>query len=78
METLIRPKFKLKIASVDNSTRKLKEKSNNSNFSLDFKFYQKLFLIFFASCSFLLFPESPQNSEVLCEKYHPSEACIVW
>ena len=78
METLIRPKSKLKIASVDNSTRKLKEKSNISNFSLDFKFYQKLFLIFFVSCSFLLFPESPQKSEVLCEKYHPSEACIVW
>ena len=78
METLIQPEVKLKIASFDNSTCKVKEKSKNSKFVLDFKFYQKLFLILLASCTFLIFPESPKNSEVLCKKYHSIEACIIW
>ena len=78
MQTLIKPKVKLKIASFDNFNYQVKEKSNNLKFGLDFKFYQKLFVILFASCAFLIFPESPQESETLCKKYHLSEACMVW
>ena len=78
MGTLIHQEVKLKIASFDNSTYKIKEKSNNSRFGSETKFYQKLFLIFLASCAFLIFPESPKNSELLCKKYHSIEACIVW
>ena len=78
MGTLIQPEVKLKVASFDNSICKVKEKSKNLIFGLDFKFYQKLFLILLASCTFLIFPESPKNSEVLCKKHHSIEACIVW
>ena len=78
MQTLIQSKEKLKIANFDYSTYKVKEKSNNSKLGLDFKFYQKLLIIIFMSCSFLIFPESPQESDFLCKKYHPKEACIVW
>ena len=78
MQTLIQPNVKLKMARFDNSTYKVKEKSNNSKLGLDFRFYQKLFVIFFVSCSFLIFPEFPQDSETLCKKYHSSEACLVW
>ena len=78
MRTVIQPKVKLKIASFDNSNCLLKEKSNNSKFDLDFKFYQKLFVILLASCAFLIFPESPQDSEVLCKKYQSIKACMVW
>ena len=78
MGTLIHQEVKLKIASFDNSTYKVKEKLNNSNFTLEFRFYQKLFLILLASCTFLIFPESPKNSELLCKKYHYIEACVVW
>ena len=78
MKALIQPEVKLKIASFDNSTYQVKEKLNNSKFGLDFKFYQKLFVILLTSCTFLIFPESPKNSEVLCKKYHSTEACIVW
>ena len=74
MQTLIQPEAKLKIASFDSSTHRVKEKSNE----VDFKFYQKLFLILLTSCVFLIFPESPQDSDVLCKKYHSNEACIVW
>tara|TARA_S200000501_G_scaffold299895_2_gene286825 strand:- start:1297 stop:1533 length:237 start_codon:yes stop_codon:yes gene_type:complete len=78
MQTLIQPEVKLKIASFDNSTNKVKEKSNNLKSSLDIKFYQKLFLLLLSSCAFLIFPESPKTNEVLCEKYQSIQACIVW
>ena len=78
MRTLIQSESKLKIASFNNPTYKVKEELNNSKFGLDFKFYQKLFLILLASCIFLIFPESPKNSEVLCKKYQSIEACRVW
>ena len=78
MQTFIQPEVKLKKASFDNSNYLVKEKSNNSKLGLDFKFYQKLFVILFASCAFLIFPESPQDSEVLCKKYQSTKACMVW
>ena len=78
MRTLVHPELKVKIASFDNQTYKVKEKSSNSKFGFDFKFYQKLFLILLAFFTFLIFPESPKNSEELCEKYHPKEACKIW
>ncbi len=78
MQTLITPKAKLKIASFNSYSCQIKEKSKNSKLSLDFKFYQKLFAILFASCAFLIFPESPQDSESLCKKYHLIDACMIW
>ena len=78
MQTLIQPKVKLKIVNFNNLNYQVKEKSNNSKFGLDLKFYQTLFVILFASCTFLIFPESPKDSEALCKKYHSTEACMVW
>ena len=78
MQTLTQPEMKLKIASFENSNCQAKEKSNNSKFGIGSKFYQKLFILFFASCAFLIFPESPKESEVLCKKYHPTKVCMVW
>ena len=78
MQTLIQPEVKLKIVGLDNSNSPVKEKSNYSKSGIDFKFYQKLFVILFTSCAFLIFPESPQDSEILCKKYHSTDACIVW
>ena len=78
MQTLIQPEVKLKIASFDNSTYKVKRKLNKTKFGLFFKFYQKLFPILLSTCAFLIFPEAPKHSEVLCQKYHSIEACNVW
>ena len=78
MQTLIQPEVKLKIPSFDNSKCQVKERSNSLKFGLDFKFYQKLFIILFSMTALLIFPESPQDSEVLCKKYHAIEACTVW
>ena len=78
MQALIRSKVKLKMVNFDNSTYEVKAKLNNPKLGLDFKFYQKLFVIIFMSCSFLIFPESPIDSEVVCRKYHSTEACNIW
>ena len=78
MQTLNHSELNLKRVSYENSIYKIKEKSINSKFGLDFKVYQKLFLIILSICAFLIFPESPKNSEFLCKKYHPTSACIVW
>ena len=78
MQTLIQPEVKQKIASFDRLQSQVKENSNNSKFGLDIKFYQKFFVILLVSCAFLIFPESPQDSEVLCKKYQSTKACMVW
>ena len=78
MQALINSELKLKIASFDDSTYKVKEKLKNSKYGLDLKFYQKFFLLLIASCIFLIFPESPKDSEISCRKYHSVEACVVW
>ena len=78
MPVLIRSALKSNRACFDNSTCQVKEKLNNSKFGLDFRFYQKVFLILLTLCSFLIIPESPKDSEIVCNKYHSTEACIVW
>ena len=78
MQTSIQPEVKLKIVGFENSNPQVKEKSNFSKSGLDFKFYQKLFVIIFVSCAFLIFPEFPEDSEVLCKKYQSTKACMVW
>ena len=78
MQTLIQPNVKRRKASFGNSTFKVKEKFNNSKLSLNCKFYQKVFPLLLASCTFLIFPESPKSSAILCQKYYSNKACIIW
>ena len=78
MQTLNQPEVKLKITSFDNSNCQVKEKSNNSKFGLNFKFYQRLFVIIITSFAFLIFPESPKDFEVLCRYNHSIKACNIW
>ena len=78
MKTLIKPQVKLKIPSFDNSAYQVEEKLINPKIGLDLKFYQKLFLILLTSSIFLIFPESPKDSEFVCKKFHPAKACFIW
>ena len=78
MKTLIKPQARLKIISLSHSTDLVEAKLINSKTRIEFKFYQKLFLIFLTLSTFLIFPESPQDSDALCKKYHSKEACLVW
>ena len=48
-------------------------------FSLvNFKFYQKLFVLFISFSTILIFPESPKELENICETYNSREICNVW
>ena len=78
MKTLVKPKTKLKIVSFNDQTSHPKVQLNNLKAALDFKFYQNLFLVFLGLFIFLIFPESPKDSENLCQKYNSSEICDVW
>ena len=78
MRALIHSELKLKRASFCDSTYQVKEKLNNTKFEVGIRFYQKLFVIILTLFSFLIIPESPKDSEILCKKYHSADACIVW
>ena len=78
MKALIKSQAKLNRVSSSDLTNKVEVKLINSAIGFDYKFYQKLFVILLSSFTFLIFPESPQDSHVLCEKYHSKEACTAW
>ena len=78
MKTLIKSQSKYKISSFDQSTFQDREKPINSRITSGFRFYQKLFIIFLTLSTFLIFPESPKDSDILCKKYYTDEACTIW
>ena len=78
MKTLVRSQTKLTLLSFNHLNNNPKIKVRNSKATLSFKFYQNLFLVFLGLFIFLIFPESPKDSENLCQKYNSSEMCDVW
>ena len=46
--------------------------------SLDFKFYQKLFVVLISFSTILIFPEFPLELENICESYNSKIVCNVW
>ena len=63
MKTITQSEIKSKTANFENLSFKVNQKLNNLKLVLDFKFYQNLFLVFLALSIFLIFPESPKDSE---------------
>ena len=45
---------------------------------VDFKFYQKLFIVLISLSTILIFPESPKELENICESYNSQKLCNVW
>ena len=45
---------------------------------VNFKFYQKLFVVLISLSTFLIFPESPGELESICERYNSRKLCNVW
>ena len=78
MYALMDSELKEKRASFDDSTYQDKEKLHYSKPGVDVKFYQKSSVLILTLFAFLIIPESPKDSEILCKKYHSVEACIVW
>ena len=78
MKTLIRTPAKLNISTFNNQTYHEKKQLIHSKSRSDFKFYQKLSLMLLTLSTFLIFPESPKDSDILCNKYQSKEVCNVW
>ena len=77
MKTLIKPR-KLAVYQMRKRNFYLTQKVNNSANLIDLKFYQKLFLVLVLLSTILIFPESPQELETICQYYHSRQICNDW
>ena len=75
MKTVFEPDFKSRTFCTSKSYTHLKEKETRS---VDFKFYQKLFIVLISLSTILIFPESPTELENICEHYNSKKLCNVW
>ena len=75
MKTALSPDLKLKTYCISKSYCRLKEKEIRS---INFKFYQKLFVLLISFLAILIFPESPRELENICDTYNSSKICNVW
>ena len=75
MKTADKTDLKSKTFCCDKSYTRLREKEIRL---VDFKFYQKLLVVFISLSTILIFPESPSELENICESYYSEEFCKVW
>ena len=45
---------------------------------VDYKFYQKIFVVLISLSTILIFPESPKELENICENHNSRDLCNVW
>ena len=75
MKTIAKPILKSKTCCIRKSYTRLTEKEISL---VSYKFYQKLFIILISFSTILIFPESPRESEYICESYNSRKICNVW
>ena len=75
MKTALKSDLKSKTFCVSKSYARPIEKEVSL---INFKFYQKLFVILLAFSTILIFPESPKELENICESYNSRKICNVW
>ena len=75
MKTAVKPDLKSKTFFSSKSYTYFWEKKLGY---VDFKFYQKLFVVIISLSTILIFPESPSELENICESYYSKEFCNVW
>ena len=75
MKTALKPDLKSKTVCVRKSYIHLIEKEKSL---INFKFYQKLFVLLISFSTILIFPESPRELGNICEDYNSRKICNVW
>ena len=75
MKTALKPDLKSKTYCISKSYSRLKEKEISL---INFKFYQKLFVLFISFSTILIFPESPKELGNICESYNSKRLCNVF
>ena len=75
MKTALRPDLKQKPYCVCKSYSHFSEKEISL---INFKFYQKLFVLLISFSTILIFPESPTELGNICQGYNSRKICNVW
>ena len=75
MKTAVKPDLKIKTFGISRSYTRLTEKEISL---VNFKFYQKLLVLFISFLTILIIPESPRELGNICENYNSKEICNVW
>ena len=75
MKTVLKPNLKPKTFFVSKSYPLLIEKEVSL---VNFKFYQKLFVLLVSFSTILIFPESQKELGNICERHNSSKICNVW
>ena len=75
MKTALEPVSKSKTFCNSKSYILLKKKETNL---INFRFYQKIFIVLISLSTILIFSESPRELENICENYNPRKLCNVW
>ena len=75
MNTTFKPDLKSKTYCISKSYNSLVEKEICL---INFKFYQKLFVLLISFSTILIFPESPKELENICKSYNSRKMCNVW
>ena len=78
MKALINSPTKLDTLRLRNQTSHLRQKVKSSSTLVDFKLYQKFFIILTGLSTFLIFPEQPKHLESVCNSYYSKQICNVW
>ena len=75
MQTALKPVLKSKTCCISKSYSRLKEKEISF---INFKVYQKLFVLLISFSTILIFQESPKELENICESYNSRKSCNVF
>ena len=75
MKTTVKPILKSKTVCISKSYTRLTEKEISL---VNFKFYQKLFVLLISFSTILIFPEMPRELGKICESYNSRKVCNVW
>ena len=74
MKIVLKPDLKQKTFCISKSPSCVERKKISF---VDFKFYQKLFIVLISFSTILIFPESPRELENICESYNSIKICNV-
>ena len=75
MKTSLKSDLEFKTYCISKSYCRLTEKEISL---INFKFYQKLFVVLISFSIILIFPESPRELGNICEGYNSKKICNVW
>ncbi len=75
MKTALKPDLESKTFCISKTYSPLIEKEISL---INFKFYQKLFVLFISFSTILIYPELPKELENICESYNSRKICNVW